>query len=203
MLAPYWSQVRHALVPLLEEAGLKLTGQLAALARILEIVRVEEFVPEPARGRRGGQTIDRRPIARAFVAKALLNLSQTRALRERLLQSPELRRLCGMEEVPSEPTFCRAFGEFARVKLGQTILAALVEKFVSPQTVTHVSLDSTALAARERAVKKTKPPKVKKRGAVPKRGRSRLPPSRPDCSDRWTCPGRRPCRSCRRPATGG
>ena len=117
LLAPYWKQVKDNLVPIpQEEAGLKLTGQLHTLAQILEIVRIEQFIPEPKRGKRGGQPIDRRPLARAFLAKAFLNLSQTRALRERLLQCPALRKLRGLQEVPSESTLSRAFGEFARMK---------------------------------------------------------------------------------------
>ena len=174
LLSPYWKQVREKLFPLIqEETGLAFTQKLKSLAQILEIVRIEQLIPEPQRGKRGGQEIDRRPLARAFVVKAFFNLSQTRALKEQLDQSCALRNLCGMETAPSEATFSRAFSEFAQMGLGQLAHAALVEKFVSSQIVTHVShdakwlrhlRDSTALEAREKASRKVEPPKTKEKG---------------------------------------
>lgn len=173
LLAPYWKQVREKLFPLLEAEGIgPLTDKLKTLAQVLEIVRIEEFVAPPEEGKRGGQQIDRRPIARAFLAKAFLNLSQTRALKEQLHQSESLRQLCGMEKVPSEPTFSRAFAEFARQNLGSLAHLALVEKFVSPQIVMHISHDSTAVEVREKARRKDKVPQVKK--SVADRGRARF-----------------------------
>lgn len=173
LLAPYWKQVREKLFPLLqEETGLELTEKLKVLAQILEIIRIEQLVPEPKRGKRGGQEIDRRPLARAFLAKAFFNLSQTRALKEQLDQCPALRKLCGMQKAPSEATFSRAFCQFARMGLGQLAHAALVKKFVSRQLVMHVSHDSTALEAREKAIKKVKPPKVKKSVDAPRKEKS-------------------------------
>ena len=175
LLAPYWKQVREKLFPLLqEETGLELTEKLKVLAQILEIVRIEKFVPEPKVGKRGGQEIDRRPLARAFLAKAFFNLSQTRALKEQLDLCPALCKLCGMTTAPSEATFSRAFSHFAQMKLGQLAHAALVAKFVSPQLVMHISHDSTALEAREKAIKKVKAPKVKKSVGDPRKEKSDL-----------------------------
>ena len=163
LLADYWQQVREKLCPLLEnEVGVELTDTLRRLTQILEIVRIEENVPAPTRGKRGNPTIDRRPIARAFVAKAVLNLSATRQLIEQLHQSPVLRLLCGMEQVPSEATFSRAFGAFAQQDLGGIVHHALVEKLVSGQVVMHVSHDATAVEAREKATKKVKIVREKK-----------------------------------------
>ena len=176
LLAPYWKEVREKLFPLLEiEGAPPLTDKLKTLAQVLEIVRIEEFVAAPEEGKRGGQQIDRRPIARAFLAKAFLNLSQTRALKEQLHQSESLRKLCGMETVPSEPTFSRAFAEFARQDLGGLAHLALVEKFVSPQVVMHISHDSTAVEVREKAHRKERVPKVKKSVVDPRRGKFALP----------------------------
>lgn len=175
LLAPYWKQVKEKLFPLLqEETGLELTDKLQILAQVLEIVRIEQLVPEPKRGKRGGQEIDRRPLARAFLAKAFFNLSQTRALKEQLDQSSALRKLCGMQTAPSEPTFSRAFSQFAQMGLGRLAHAALVKKFVSPELVMHISHDSTALEAREKAIKKVKPPKVKKSVVAPRKEKSGL-----------------------------
>lgn len=175
LLAPYWKQVKEKLLPSLEQdTGLELTDKLKTLTQVLEIVRIEEHVPEPKRGKRGGQQIDRRPIGRAFLAKAFLNLSSTRALKEMLHQSPALRKLCGMDKVPSEPTLSRAFAQFAYLNLGDLVHQAMVLKFVSSQIVMHASHDATALEVREKAVKKVKVPKVKKSVVVPVRERFAL-----------------------------
>jgi transposase len=144
------------------------------LAQILEIVRIEEFVAPPTRGKRGNPTIDRRPIARAFLAKAVLNLSDTRQLMEQLRQSPALRFVCGIPQVPSEATFSRAFASFAKESIAEKAHQALLEKFVSKQLVMHASHDTTAVEAREKPAKKVKPIKVKKSADVPRRGRSVL-----------------------------
>ncbi len=192
LLAPYWKQVKEKLFPILEQGTqdtcLALTDKLKVLAQVFEIVRIEQLVPEPTRGKRGGQEIDRRPLARAFLAKAFFNLSQTRALKEHLDQSPALRVLCGMEKAPSEATFSRAFAEFARMRLGQSAHAALVKKFVSPQIVLHISQDSTALAAREkvlRKIKTLKTPKVKKSVVAPRKEKSGLLLSQRGSRGKW------------------
>ena len=185
LLAPYWKQVTEKLCPSLEQdTGLELTDKLKALTQVLEIVRIEESVPEPKRGKRGGQEIDRRPIARAFLAKAFLNLSSTRALKEMLHQSPTLRKLCAMDKVPSEPTLSRAFARFAQQNLGDLVHQAMIAKFVSSQIVMHASHDATALEVRQKAVKKVKVPKVKKSVVVLREERFALRRSRLAYSDR-------------------
>ena len=87
--------------------------------RVLELVRVEERLPYQ-RGWRGRPLEDRTALARAFLAKAVLDIVTTRALVERLRNEATLRRLCGWEKaesVPSEATFSRAFAEFTEVDL--------------------------------------------------------------------------------------
>lgn len=186
LLARYWKQVREKLCEFLEQdTALELTDKLRTLTQVLEILRIEEQVLEPKKGKRGGQQIDRRPLARAFVAKAFLNLSSTRALIEQLHQSVALRKLCGIDKVPSEATFSRAFAQFAQLNLGDLVHQSMIAKFVSSQIVMHASHDSTALEAREKAVKKVKVPKVKKNQVVPRKERFALRRSRLACNDRW------------------
>jgi transposase len=175
LLACYWKEVHEKLCPFLEERGhLELTDTLRRLVQILEIVRIEERLSEPATGRRGRPSIDRRPLARAFLAKAVLNLSDTRQLIEQLHQSPSLRFVCGMKHVPSEPTFSRAFAAFARESIADKAHQSLVTRFVSEQIVMHASHDTTAVEAREKPAKKVKVPKVKKSGVAPRKERRLL-----------------------------
>lgn len=166
-LAPYWQELRETLLPLVQQATrMELTDRLQRLAQLLEVVRIEEHVARHSTGGRGRPSIDRRPLARAFLAKAALNLSDTRALIEQLKQSPCLRRLCGMTNVPSEATFSRAFSTFARLNLGDTTHKAVVEKFVGKCLVMHTSHDSTAIETREKAQVKVKPTVEKKSGVA-------------------------------------
>ncbi len=79
---------------------------------MLEFVRVERFLPHFI-GLPGRPREDRAALARAFIAKAVFDLTTTRALIERLAFDRTLRRLCGwneVREIPSEATFSRAFG---------------------------------------------------------------------------------------------
>jgi transposase len=161
-------EIKDKLLPLLphEDNG-KTSPEIERLAQILEIVRVEESVPLPKSGGKGRPQADRRAMARAFVAKAALNLPETKTLIQLLSQSSSLRQVCGLYAVPSKATFSRAFTDFAKMGLGDRVHAAMVAKFVSGNVterplVMHVSLDSTAVEARDMAIKKVKLPKEKK-----------------------------------------
>ena len=118
----------------------------------------------PPRGLRGRPQSDRRSIARAFIAKAVLNLTDTRSLIDYLHASPTVRRLCGWSrrgEIPSEATFSRAFAEFAGTQLPQRLHAALIDKWESPRLVGHLSRDATAIEAREKPLTRRPKPKRK------------------------------------------
>lgn len=170
IVAEIWSAICSHLVPRLEEClDEPLTAKLKQLVSILEVVRIEEHVPpDPAR-RMGRKREDRRPMARAFVAKAVYNLPTTQLLIEMLNLQPSLRRICGWsqrKDIPSPATFSRAFAEFARQQLADTVHAALVQTHVGDLVVMHISRDATEIEAREKPAKKQKKqPKPKgKRG---------------------------------------
>jgi hypothetical protein len=115
-------------------------------------------------------------LARAFVAKAVLDLATTSGLIERLAADATLRRLCGWEgasQVPSESTFSRAFAEFARSSLPSLVHEALIKRTYEDCIVGHVARDATAVEAREKPVKAATPktPKTPKRKpGRPKKG---------------------------------
>jgi hypothetical protein len=173
-IARWWQGVQAVLFRGVE-AGLeeRLTDKQRQVVSLLEVVRIVEHVGWPVRRRTGRPAADRRAIARAFVAKAVYNDRTTVALLERLRTERNLCRICGWDhpgEVPSEPTFSRAFAEFAASGLGDRVHAALVAEHVKPLLVGHIARDSTAIEARERAAKKPpKPPRRRKRGR-PKKG---------------------------------
>ncbi len=184
-LSTFWNRIQRSLIPELEEDLGPLTEKQQRLVAILEIVRVEEFVPQPITGFRGRLEKDRRPIARAFIAKMVYNLPLTKQLIEQLKSDPQLRRICGWERrsnVPSESTFSRAFATFAETTMPQRVHAAMIEKHEKNRVIGHLSKDSTAIEAREKPVKKKKKIKSNKlttfgRGR-PKKGEQR-PPKEP------------------------
>jgi hypothetical protein len=170
-LSQYWQHIQENLFPWLEEVVGSLSVKQQQLVTVLEFARVEAFIIS-YRGYVGRPQENRCAIARAFIAKAVYNLDTTRHLLDRLVCDKVLRRLCGWErvsDIPSESTFSRAFGEFAKSELTQRIHEGLIQAYQSERLVGHISRDSTAIEAREKALKKTSAPTVKKNRGRPKR----------------------------------
>jgi hypothetical protein len=89
------------------------------------------------------------PIARAFVAKAILNLSSTRGLIERLQADATLRGILGFRAgmpLPHESAFSRVFGVLARTEIPERTHAALVDRFVKDSGIAHAALDASGVA---------------------------------------------------------
>ena len=156
-----WSYIQPYLFPFLREEIPPLTAKLEQLIHVLDTIGLEAYVRAEVGGR-GRPRDDRRAIARAFVAKAVLGLPTTRALIERLTVDASVRRICGWErraEIPSEPTFSRAFQEFADDGLIDRIRKALVERSLEGRIVGVVARDATEIEAREKpAPKDDQPP---------------------------------------------
>ena len=126
-LSRHLTQVQSVLFPWLREEVGPTTDLHMKVVATLETIGLEQFLDLlPWRGEVGRPRSDRRAIARAFVAKAVLNLSTTRQLLDRLSIDVVLRRICGWEkrdEIPSEAVFSRAFAEFAKSELPTRIHA--------------------------------------------------------------------------------
>ena len=161
-ISQFWNRIQGALFPELEEELGPLTEKQQQLVAILEVVRVEQFLPRFF-GCIGRPQKDRAALARAFVAKAVFNMPTTRALIERVQSDISLRRICGWErrnEVPNESTFSRAFCECVESELPSLVHSALISKVYEKQLVGHVSRDSTAIEAREKPLLKKKKKKA-------------------------------------------
>jgi len=155
-----WSYIQPYLFPFLRQEIDPLTAKLEQLIYALDMIGLEAYVRAETGGP-GRPRDDRRAIARAFVAKAVLGLPSTTALRERLLVDASLRRICGWErraEIPSEPTFSRAFHEFAEQGLVERIHQALVERSFEGRIVGVVARDATEIEAREKPASKDDDP---------------------------------------------
>jgi hypothetical protein len=174
MLTSTWNHIQGFLFPLLREEAGPLTSQHERLVVVLDMARIEAFV-QMWPGLLGRPLADRHALARAFVAKAVLHLTTTLALIERLAADATLRRLCGWEgrsEVPSESTFSRAFAEFAASGLPARVHEALIQETHKDRLVGHISRDATAIEARERPVKvpPSAPETVRRKRGRPKKG---------------------------------
>ena len=120
----------------------------------------------------GRRRKSRLAMAKAFVAKSVYKFETTDMLIAYLKGCKNIRRLCGWElpgQVPSAPTFSRAFNEFATGKLPQKIHEAMIKKHCGQKLAGHISRDSTAIESRE------KPVKTPKESSKPKRKRGRPP----------------------------
>ena len=158
-LAQYWLNIQESLFPWLTEELGELSEKQQQLIRILELIRLEEFL-SMGYGYPGRPPADRTAIARAFVAKQVYNMPTTRMLLDRLESDRQLRRICGWErkgDVPGESTFSRAFADFAERDLVGRVHEALIRKSYAGEIVGHISRDSTAIDAREKPLKKPKP----------------------------------------------
>ena len=178
-LSQYWNKIQGTLFPWLEEELDPLTKKQQQLIAILELVRIEHFLPCYF-GCEGRPRKTRSAIARSFIAKIVYNIDTTSFLIERLKSDKNLRRICGWErvaEIPSEATFSRAFADFAKTELPQQAHEALIEKMLASEVILHNSRDSTAIEAREKPQKK-----AGKRGAKKskKRGRPKKSEKRSD-----------------------
>jgi len=147
-----WNAVQYDVLPELRAEVGVVTPKLERVIYGLEWARIEEFADDSWDG------IGRSPhvrawLANAFVAKAVLGISTTVGLVERLAMDKTLRRICGFlpfAKLPSEATFSRAFAEFSEGRLVERAYEAMIKEHLGDQLIGHISRDGTAIAARER-----------------------------------------------------
>ena len=181
ILSKYGLALQGELFAALEDELGPLGERYKSFVRVLEFVRVEQFLT-CLQGLPGRPPGDRVALARAFIAKAVFALTTTRALLDRLAIDRSLRRLCGWSragEVPSEATFSRAFSDFADSALPSRLHEALIKRTLQDHLVGHVARDSTAIEGREKPTPKPpKPVTPKRRRGRPRRGEQRPKASR-------------------------
>ena len=170
-----WINSQPSLFPWLEEELDPITAKLERLIIILDTLGLDAFVAPPPGGR-GRAPEDRPAIARAFVAKAVLNLPTTVALLDRLHVDRSLRRICGWErraQVPSEATFSRAFAEFADQRLPERVHEQVVREGLRDHIIGHIARDATEIEARETPQRRPPDEPPPSEAVKPKCGRPR------------------------------
>jgi Transposase DDE domain/Transposase domain (DUF772) len=164
-------RIQGELFPFLRTTLGPLSEKMQLFVTVLEMTAMSGAIAH-CRGLPGRPASNRVALARAFVAKAVLGLPTTVALRDRLLVDRTLRQLCGWDgvsSVPGESTFSRAFAEFAHTGLAMRVHEALIARTHKNRLVGHISRDATAIEAREEPVK-VEAPKKWRRKKRPEKG---------------------------------
>lgn len=155
-LAKLWNNVQYKLFPDLEERVGEISSTHKQLVAVLELVRIEEFLP-CTRFNFGRPLKDRIPIARSFIAKIIFKITHTKDLIRNLKADKQLRVICGWDSsdiIPSESKFSRAFHEFAETSLSDKVHQALIADVYKDKIIGHLVKDSTPIHAREQYLKK-------------------------------------------------
>ena len=172
-LSKFWDNVQYTLFPQLKQDLGELSSDHKKLAFILELVRIEEFIPD-TRFYEGRPIKERRAIARAFIAKVVFKIQYTKQLVKQLNLDSQLRALCGFDafkKLPSEATFSRAFKQFANSSLPDRVHQTLIKEVYKDQIIGHVVIDSTPIEVREKHIKKDSAKNRKKLKAAKKKAK--------------------------------
>jgi hypothetical protein len=156
-----------------EEIQTELTEKEKRFVKVVSLMDIAKHMRVYSWCGIGRKKSSRIKILKAFIAKAVYNFPTTSILLEYLNTSRTLRKLCGWEritDIPSEATFSRAFAEFSDGRLSEMILEAMVKEHLGHKLVGHISGDSTAIEAREKAVRKVKTEKKPKKRGRPFKG---------------------------------
>lgn len=155
-LSNFWNNVQCTLFPELELVCGELSPDYKKLISILELVRIEQFLP-CTRFNYGRPSKNAAFIARAFIAKIVFKITHTKQLIQQLESDKQLKIICGWDvisKIPSKATFSRAFANFAETSLPERVHEALIKGVYKNKVVGHVVKDSMPLVAREKHVQK-------------------------------------------------
>jgi len=148
-----------------------LSGEHLTFMNMLRII--EDAMPAIVthHARTGRPAYDSMAFFRAFFAQNYFAIPSVTLLIKTLKSDPNLRQLCGFKKVPGNSSFSRRLSVFSCCNILPETLDGMVQKAYKDLPIIHVCRDSSAIAAREKAVKKkdTKVKKpTKKRGRPPK-----------------------------------
>lgn len=176
-ISQYWQNLQRSLFPGFEKDVGVQTPVHGHVMVVLDFIDFAHFFYRSP-NQKGRPPSCRWAIARAFVAKSVMNLTSTKALLDRLAVDPVLRRLCGFDptkKLPCEATFSNAFADIAKTDLLGSAHEALIRQIYSEhldgKVVGHVSRDATDIAARGKVARVKKNDKNKRKNRV--RGKNR------------------------------
>ena len=146
------------------------------IIQILEIIQIERYLSLKPSGSRGRPSKHRYKVARALLAKHVLNLKTTAQLIHHLKVDKNLRYICGWEpgeKVADESVFSRVFQLLANSNVLEKIHEALAKECFSGHCVLHNGRDAVPIPAREWPYDKNGKKMRAKKGA--KKGKKKYP----------------------------
>jgi hypothetical protein len=184
-LSNFWANVHGILFPELECSLGELSETHKKLIAVLELIRIEEFLPS-TRFNMGRPITQQADIARAFIAKIVFNIPYTKHLIRLLKVDKKLAGICGFDpykKIPSESKFSRMWKNFADTKLPEKVHQALISKVYKDKIIGHLVIDSVPVEVREKPLKKAPAKerkklrqKAKKKGELNRREKQLLEP---------------------------
>jgi Transposase DDE domain len=152
--------LQQKLFPALESELGTLSPKETEFVRIVEFCQLHTLMTTYEWKGNGRKPLSRLALAKSFVAKMVWNLPTTEALISFLHAAPNTRRLCGWEaknDIPDRATFSRAFEQFAIGQLPQLAQSQIIKTHLGDRIIGHISIDATAISARESVAKKEPP----------------------------------------------
>jgi hypothetical protein len=181
-LSDVWNTIQSQLFPRFEQELDPLTEKEQEFIKVVTLLDLPDHMKSYRWRGFGRRRKNRLAMAKAFVAKSVYKIETTDMLILYLKDCKNIRRLCGWEiasQVPSPPTFSRAFSEFAAGELLQSVHEAMIKKHCGKKLAGHISRDSTAIESREKPVKAPKAsPKPKRKRGRPRKGEVTAPKPR-------------------------
>jgi hypothetical protein len=153
-LSASFNSIQKWLFPVLEDEIGELSEKMRQFVSVVDMLDLPSRMSAFRGVGRGRPPHDRMSIFKAFIFKAVYNHPTTKAMLEHVKSSPPLRRLCGWETagmIPSESSLSRALAQFSGTDFPSRVHACLVDAYLGDKLAGHVSRDSTAIEAREKA----------------------------------------------------
>lgn len=154
----------------------RLTEEQRLLMAILRLVEAESGLVEIRKGR-GRTPYDTGPFLRTFILQIMYRIPTVRDLIKRLESDSNSRMICGLKTVPSEASFSRRFAIFSETHIAERIHASLAKAHLKDEIILHISRDSMAIQAREKAHNRkndiAEAPQPKRRRGRPRKGETR------------------------------
>jgi transposase len=148
------NKLQSYLFPLMEDNLYEeeISSSLLRLVSILEVIQIERVLPQKEPRTRGRPQKHLIKIARAFIAKHVLNLKTTSQLIFFLKANKNLRYICGWEpyeRIADESTFSRVFKLLSESEILEKIHESLTREVFKEHVVMHNGRDSVPIPARE------------------------------------------------------
>jgi transposase len=134
-----------------------LTTKHEQLIQLLDLIDLDVIYPRKLWDRFFGRPgANRHMFIKAFLAKAIWNIADTKDLIAYLQVDRALRVICGFDgrknQVPSESSFSREFKRISNLNIAGKIHEQLIKEHCSAELYEHLAIDASSIEVAEKAV---------------------------------------------------